>query len=51
MDSPTDYTTNNTNTIATQTEDTNNTGQGRKPLISKQHFSPFADIRYEDSPD
>ena len=52
MDSPNGYTTNNTNTIATpQTEDTNNTGQGRNPLNSKQHFSPFVEIHYEEIPD
>ena len=50
MDSPTGYTSNNTNTIATQTEDINNTGQGRNPLNSKQHFSPFAEIHYEEFP-
>ena len=51
MDSRTGYTTNNTNTIATQTEETNNTGLGRIPLNSKQHLSPFADTNYEESPD
>ena len=51
IDSPTGYTTNNTNTIATQTEDTNNTGQGRDPLNSKQHFSPFVETHYEEFPD
>ena len=50
MDSPTGNTTNNTNTIATQTEDINNTGQGRNSLNSKQHFSPFSEIQYEDFP-
>ena len=50
LDSPTGNTTNNTNTIATQTEDINNTGQGRNPLNSKQLFSPFAEIQYEDFP-
>ena len=32
MDSATGNTSNNTNTIATQTEDINNTGQGRNPI-------------------
>ena len=50
MDSPTGNTTNNTKTIATQTEDINNTGQGRNPLNSKQHFSPFSEIQYKDFP-
>ena len=50
MDSPTGNTSNNTNTIATQTEVINNTGQGRNPLISKQHFNPFAETKYEDFP-
>ena len=50
MDSPTGNTSNNTNTIAKQTEDINNTGQGRNPLKSKQHLHPFAETQYEDFP-
>ena len=42
MEAPTGYTKSITNTIATQTEETNNLGLGRTPLNSKQQYSPFA---------
>ena len=45
---PTGDPTNNTNTIATQTDDINNTGQGRNPLLTKQHLNPFSDIQYDE---
>ena len=51
MELPIGDATNNTNTITTQTDDTNNTGKGRNPLLTKQHFNPFADIQYDESPD
>ena len=51
MNLPTGDTLQNTNTIATQTDETNNTGQGRNPLNSKQQSNPFADIHFEDSPE
>ena len=40
-----------TNTIATQTEETSNIGQGRKPLTDMQHFNPIPEIDHENSPD
>ena len=51
MDTPQNPTETNTNTIATQTEETNNTGLGRTPLNTKQHFNPFADTNNDQSPD
>ena len=51
MELPTGDPTNNTNTIATRGDGTNNTGQGRNPLLTKQHFNPFADIQYDELPD
>ena len=40
-----------TNTIATQTEETSNIGQGRLSLTEKQHISPFPDIDYDNAQD
>ena len=40
-----------TNTIATQTEETSNIGQGRKPLTDMEHFNPPPEIVHENSPD
>ena len=40
-----------TNTIATQTEETSNIGQGRKPLTDMEHFNPLPEINHENSPD
>ena len=51
MDTPHNPTETNTNTIATQTEETNNTGLGRIPLNTKQHFNPFANTNNEKLPD
>ena len=43
--------TNNIISIATQTDDINNIGQGRNPLLSKQQYNQFTDIDYDSSPD
>ena len=51
MDTPHNPTETNTNTIATQTEETNNKGLGRTPLNTKQHFNPFADTNNDQLPD
>ena len=51
MEAPTGNTKSITNTIATQTEETNNLGLGRTPLNSKQQYSPFAETNYEEAPD
>ena len=51
MEAPTGKTKSITNTIATQTEETNNLGLGRTPLNSKQQYSPFAETNYEEAPD
>ena len=51
MEAPTGNTKSITNTIATQTEETNNLGHGRTPLNSKQQYSPFAETNYEEAPD
>ena len=40
-----------TNTIATQTEETSNLGQGRQPLAEKEHYNPLPEIDLENSPD
>ena len=50
MELPNGNPTNNTNTIATQTDCINNIGQGRNPLITKQQFNFLADIKYDESP-
>ena len=51
MELPIGDPTNNTNTIANQTDDINNAGQGRNPLLNKQHFKPFKDKQYDEPPD
>ena len=51
MEAPTGNTKSITNTIATQTEETNNLGLGRTPLNSKQQYSPFAETNNEEAPD
>ena len=51
MEAPTGNTKSITNTIATQTEETNNLGLGRTPLNSKQQYSQFAETNYEEAPD
>ena len=51
MEQQGDPTSQPTITIATQTGDTSNIGQGRHPLAEKQHFSLFADSDYDNSPD
>ena len=40
-----------TNTIATQTEETSNLGQGRQPLAEKKHYNPLPEIDLENPPD
>ena len=40
-----------TNTIATQTEETSNLGQGRQPLAEKEHYNPLPETDHENSPD
>ena len=40
-----------TNTIATQTEEISKLGQGRQPLSDKEHFNPLPKIDYDKSPD
>ena len=40
-----------TNTIATQTEETSNLGQGRQPLAEKEHYNPLPEIDHKNSPD
>ena len=40
-----------TNTIATQTEEISNLGQGRQPLSDKEHSNPLPKIDYDNSPD
>ena len=42
---------NETNTIATQTDETSNLGQGRLPISEKEHYNPIPEINYENSPD
>ena len=51
MDTPHNPTESNTNTIATQTEETNNTGLGRTSLNTKQRFNPFANTNNEQLPE
>ena len=51
MELPTGDPANIKNTIATQTEETNNLGLGRTPLNSKQHYNPFSEINYDEAPD
>ena len=40
-----------TNTIATQTDETSNLGQGWLPLAEKEHYNPIPEINYDNSPD
>ena len=40
-----------TNTIATQTEESSNLGQGRQPLSDKKHFNPLPETYYDNSPE
>ena len=51
MDTPQNLTESNTNTIATQTEETNNTGLGRTPLNTRQQYNPFANTNNEQLPE
>ena len=51
MELPTGNPTNNIISIATQTDDINNIGQGCNPILSKQQYNPFTDIDYDSSPD
>ena len=44
-------TPNETNTIATQTDETSYLGQGRLPLSEKGHYNPIPVINYDNSPD
>ena len=40
-----------TNTIATQTEETSNLGQGPQPFSDKEHFKPLHETDYDNSPE
>ena len=40
-----------TNTIATQTDETSNLGQGRQPLEDREDFNPIPELDYENTPD
>ena len=40
-----------TNTIATQTEETSNLGKGHQPLEDREHFNPISELDYENTPD
>ena len=46
-----DFTSHPTNTIATQSEETSNIGQGQLPLTEKHFLNPFPDIDSDNSPD
>ena len=39
-----------TNTIATQTDETSNIGQGRQPLEEKEEFNPIPELDYQNTP-